>query len=69
MSDRKGIGGRPRHGETAKVAYFNMRTTPELRARVEASRRVHGTASLVQEIERLVCAALDAQESSSSELV
>jgi hypothetical protein len=69
MSDRKGIGGRPRHGETAKAAYFNMRTTPELRARVEASRLAYGTASLVQEIERLVCAALDAQESNNSELV
>jgi hypothetical protein len=62
MRSRKGIGGRPRLNPEAKASYFNMRTTPALRARVEASRRAHGTASFVQEVERLVKSALDAQE-------
>ena len=66
MRDKKGKGGRPRLNPEAKASYFNMRTTPELRARVDASARARGV-PLVQEIERLVCAALDAQDAERSE--
>lgn len=62
MTERRGRGGRPRINPEAKASYFNMRTTPELRARVEASQEAHGTSSLVGEVERLVIAALDAQD-------
>lgn len=61
MNNRKGIGGRPRHVEKVKAAYLNMRTDPELRARIEASMAAHGTRSIVLEVERLVRAALDAE--------
>jgi len=49
MSDRKGIGGRPRHGERVKAACFNMRTDPELRPRMDASAKAPGN-SLEQEV-------------------
>lgn len=60
MSGRKGIGGRPRHGEVVKAAYLNMRTDPELRCRVQASAQARGL-SIAQEVERLVRHALDAE--------
>lgn len=53
MKDRKGIGGRPRHGENVKAAYLNMRTDPELRALIETSAAQHGL-SLTAEVERRV---------------
>ena len=58
---RKRRGGRPRLNPEAKATYFNMRTTPELRARIEASKESHGSASLVQEVERLVLVALEVE--------
>lgn len=58
MSDRKGIGGRPRHGEQVKRAPLNLTTTPELRARVLASAQAHGL-TMTREVERLVVLALD----------
>jgi hypothetical protein len=60
MTDRKGIGGRPRHGEQVKASYLNMRTDPGLRARIEASARARGL-SIAQEVERLVRASLDTE--------
>lgn len=53
MKDRKGIGGRPRHGPQAKKAPLNLRTDPDLRAQVERLARRDGV-SLTQEVERLV---------------
>jgi hypothetical protein len=60
MKDRKGIGGRPRHGEEVKASYINMRTDPDLRGRVEASARARGM-SIAQEVERLVRKSLDSE--------
>ena len=57
---KKGRGGRRPLGERPKAAYFNMRTDPELRARVEASAKARGV-PMVQEIERLVRVALAAE--------
>lgn len=57
---KRGKGGRPLHGDQPKKAYFNMRTDPELRARVEASARAHGL-PMVQEVERLVRRGLQAE--------
>ena len=59
MKSRKGVGGRPRHGAEVKKAYLNMRTDPELRARVEASPARHSL-SIAQEVERMVRCQLDA---------
>ena len=67
MKDRKGIGGRPRLNPEVKAAYFNMRTTPELHARVVASARAHGL-STVREIERLVRFALDAEAADKADV-
>lgn len=64
MNDRQGRRGRPRINPEAKAAFLNMRTTPELRARVEASQRAHNTPSLVGEVERLVRRGLEADGSS-----
>lgn len=58
MKCRKGIGGRPRHGSRPKTAPLNMRTDPELAARVEASAAAHRL-SRTREVERLVRLALD----------
>lgn len=58
MIDRKGIGGRPRHGAQVKDAYINMRTDPELRARIKASPGARGL-SIAREVERLVRLSLD----------
>ena len=58
MKNRKGIDGRPRHGPRPKTAALNMRTDPELAARVEASAATHRL-SRTQEVERLVRLALD----------
>lgn len=62
MNDRKGVGGRPRHGAEVKTAYLNMRTDPELRARVEASAARRGL-SIAEEVERMVRFQLDAEAS------
>jgi predicted HicB family RNase H-like nuclease len=59
MSDRKGIGGRPREGVHAKKAPLNLRTDPELRARVEASAAQHKI-TLTKAVERLVRRGLEA---------
>jgi hypothetical protein len=58
MKSREGIGGRPRHGARLKTAPLNMRTDPELAARVEASAEAHRL-SRTREVERLVRLALD----------
>jgi predicted HicB family RNase H-like nuclease len=53
MRDRKGIGGRPRHGAEAKKAPLNLRTDPNLRAQIEQLAQRDGL-SLTQEAERLI---------------
>jgi hypothetical protein len=53
--------GRPRHGEQPKTAYLNVRADEALRARVGDSARAHGL-PVALEVERLVRAALDAEE-------
>lgn len=58
MKDRKGIGGRPRHGALPKNAPLNMTTDAELAARVAASAAAHRL-SKTREVERLVRLALD----------
>lgn len=60
MIDRKGIGGRPREGAEVKKAYLNMRTDPQLRARVGASAARRGL-SIAQEVERMIRCQLDAE--------
>jgi hypothetical protein len=60
MKSRKGIGGRPRHGNEVKAAYLNMRTDFELRVRVEASAKRRGL-SITQEVERMVRRQLDTE--------
>lgn len=47
----KSKGGRPKHGEAAKRSPMNMRTTPQLRERIEEAASVFGY-SLTQEVER-----------------
>lgn len=44
-------GGRPRQGEEVKLAPLNMRTSPELRAKIEEAADANGR-SLTQEVER-----------------
>jgi hypothetical protein len=46
-----GKGGRPREGEEAKRAPLNMRTSPQIRARLEAEAEKNAC-SLTQEVER-----------------
>ena len=58
MKSRTGIGGRPRHGSRPKTVPLNMRTDPDLAARVEVSAATHRL-SKTQEVERLVRLALD----------
>ena len=53
MKDRKGIGGRPRHGQSVKKAPLNLRTDVDLRSRIEALAERDGL-SLTQEAERLI---------------
>jgi predicted HicB family RNase H-like nuclease len=53
MKDRKGIGGRPRHGADVKKAPLNMRTDAALRAKIEMLAQRDGI-SLTQEVERLL---------------
>jgi hypothetical protein len=48
---RKHAGGRPPEGAETKLAPLNMRTTPELRARIEEAAAQSGR-SLTQEVER-----------------
>lgn len=44
-------GGRPRHGEAVKRAPMNMKTSPELRSRIEQAAELSGL-SMSQEVER-----------------
>lgn len=60
MNNMKGVGGRPREGAEVKAAYLNMRTSPELRARVAASAKRRGL-SIAQEVERMIRCQLDAE--------
>ena len=53
MTGRKGIGGRPRHGQSVKNAPLNLRTDPDLRAQIETLAQRDGL-SLTQEAERLI---------------
>lgn len=53
MSGGKGRGGRPRHGPAVKKAPLNLRTDPDLRARIERLAERDGL-SLTQEAERLI---------------
>jgi hypothetical protein len=59
MSNRKGIGGRPREGAFVKTVPISIRTDPALRAAVEAYRRERGL-SITQAIERLLQRGLEA---------
>jgi hypothetical protein len=61
MTEVKQGRGRRRQGSQVKKAPLNLRTDPELRARIERSQETHGTPSLVREVERLLRAALDAE--------
>lgn len=64
MKSRKGIGGRPRHGPQPKTVPLNMRTDPDLAARVGASAEAHRL-SRTREVERLVRLALDLETRAS----
>jgi antitoxin component of RelBE/YafQ-DinJ toxin-antitoxin module len=59
MTDRKGIGGRKRHGTNLKKSPLNLRTDPELRARVEAFAEANGL-SMTRAAETLVRRGLEA---------
>jgi hypothetical protein len=48
---KKHAGGRPRDGEAIKLAPLNMRTSPELRTKIEEAADANGR-SLTQEVER-----------------